>query len=192
MRRRVILDFGCGTYKVSRAIGTDIRRLPGVDVVHDLARVPYPFASNCADEIHLSHVLEHLANPVAVLEEIWRITKPGAEILIRVPHYSGPYAWKDPTHLRCFSTESFDYFGSNVYSYYTHARFRVHSVRLQYFLQPSYRRIYNWWGTLVQWILDRHPTFSERFLAYLVGGIDEIHVMLKTIKNGVEVPEVDQ
>jgi len=184
----VIVDLGCGQRKVAGATGTDIRRLPGVDVVHDLTRPPYPFATSCAEEVHLNHVLEHLTNPIAVLEEIWRISKPGGMVHIRVPHYSGPYAWKDPTHVRCFTTESFDYFGTNNYSYYTRARFRVRSLRLKYFLQPSYRRVYNWWGSCVQWMLDRHPTFSERFLAYLVGGIDEIQVTLVTLKDGMWRP----
>lgn len=180
----IILDFGCGEHKTDGAIGTDICLLSGVDVVHDLSRQPYPFASDCAHEVHLNHVLEHMVDPISVLEEVWRVSKPGAKIYIRVPHYSGPYAWIDPTHVRCFSTGSFGYFGSNIYSYYTHARFQVRSIRLRYFMQPSYRRIYNLWGALVQWMLDRHPTFSERFLVYLVGGIDEIRVILETVKDG--------
>lgn len=180
----MILDLGCGQRKVAGATGTDIRPLAGVDVVHDLAHRPYPFATSCADEVHLNHVLEHMPDAIQVLEEVWRITKPGGTVHIRVPHYTGPYAWKDPTHVRCFTTESFDYFGSNIYSYYTHARFRVAGIRLRYFLEPSYRRVYNWWAAAVQWVLDRHPTFCERFLAYLVGGIDEMQVTLVALKDG--------
>jgi SAM-dependent methyltransferase len=180
----VILDLGCGQHKVPGARGTDIRPLPGVDVVHDLTQGPYPFATSCADEVHLNHVLEHMPDAIRVMEEVWRITKPGGTVHIRVPHYTGPYAWKDPTHVRCFTTESFDYFGANIYSYYTRARFRVAAIRLRYFLHPSYRRVYNWWGAVVQWLLDRHPTFAERFLAYLVGGIDEMEVALVTLKDG--------
>ena len=180
----MILDLGCGQRKIAGATGTDIRPLPGVDVVHDLSCRPYPFATSSADEVHLNHILEHLPDAIQVLEEVWRITKPGGTVHIRVPHYTGPYAWKDPTHVRCFTTSSFDYFGSNIYSYYTAARFRVAAVRLRYFLEPSYRRVYNWWGAVIQWVLDRHPTFSERFLAYLVGGIDELQVTLVAVKNG--------
>ena len=116
-----ILDFGCGEHKIDGAIGTDIRSLSGVDVVHDLSRPPYPFASDCTYEVHLNHVLEHMVDPISVLEEVWRVSKPGAKICIRVPHDSGPYAWRDPTHVRCFSTESFGYFGCNIYSYCTNA-----------------------------------------------------------------------
>jgi len=180
----VVLDLGCGQRKIPGATGTDLRRLEGVDVVHDLARGPYPFATSCADEVHLNHVLEHMPDAIKVLEEVWRITKPGGSVHIRVPHYTGPYAWKDPTHVRCFTSESFDYFGSNIYSYYTAARFRVADVRLRYFWDPSYRRVYNWWAAVVQWVLDLHPTFFERFLAYIVGGIDEMQVRLVAEKDG--------
>jgi hypothetical protein len=31
-------------------------------------------------------------------------------------------------------------------------------------------------------MLDSHPTFAERFLAYWVGGIDELQVVLETVK----------
>ena len=32
-------------------------------------------------------------------------------------------------------------------------------------------------------ILDRHPTFGERFLCYWVGGIDELQVTLEAVKS---------
>lgn len=181
----IVLDLGCGTRKRHGSIGADLLPLPGVDVVCDLTQFPYPFAESTADEIHLNHVIEHLDNPVKALEEVWRIARPGAAVYIRVPHFTGRYAWKDPTHKRCFTSESFDYFGETPYSYYTPARFAVRSVRLIYFLELPCRRILAWWGDLVQRLLDRHPTFAERFVAYLVGGIDEIQATLVTTKNGV-------
>jgi SAM-dependent methyltransferase len=179
---RVVLDLGCGKRKVPGAVGIDSIALPGVDLVHDLTRFPYPLPSNCADEIHMNHILEHLPNTIAVLTELWRLSKPGGEVHIRVPHYSGMYAWKDPTHVRCFTSESFGYFGENAWSYYTHARFKVRSARLKYFAEPQSRHVYRWWGVVVQAMLDRHPTFGERFLVYLVGGIDELCVTLQAIK----------
>lgn len=179
----VILDLGCGARKIPGAYGVDSIFLPGVDLLHDLATTPYPFPENCADEIHLNHVLEHFENPLPIIEEVWRIARPNGRVLIRTPHYSGRYAWKDPTHRRAFSAESFHYFGKNNYSYYTHARFRVVRVRLKYFMEEEF---WPWphraWGRAVQWMLDRHPTFSERFLCYLAGGIDELRVTLEAVK----------
>jgi SAM-dependent methyltransferase len=172
------LDIGCGLRKHPGAIGVDVRALPAVDVICDLNRFPYPFASDAADEVFLHHILEHLDDPVRALAEIWRIARNGAAVRIRVPHYTGRYAWKDPTHKHCFTSESFAYFGENAYSYYTPARFAVCAVRLRYLAEKPWRPIYGVWGKFAQWLLDRHPTFGERFLAYLLGGIDEIEVTL--------------
>lgn len=178
----VTLDLGCGTRKVTGSIGVDCHPLSGVDIICDLDHFPYPFASDSVDRVYLNHVLEHLDDPVRALAEVWRISRRNALVDIRVPHYTGVYAWKDPTHKRCFSTRSFSYFGSNAYSYYSSARFGIESVCLKYFMEPPSRWIYRCWGSLVQWVLDSHLTFAERFLAYQVGGVDEIQVILKTNK----------
>jgi SAM-dependent methyltransferase len=178
-----VLDVGCGNKKVPNAIGLDTCLLPGVDVVHDLNCFPYPFADDSIDEIHINHVLEHVPDVMATMEELWRICRGGAKLHIRVPHFTGILAWKDPTHRRSFTSESFGYFGENGYSFYTHARYQVVSVRLQYTTQPEDSR---WIGRVlarpIQWLLEWHPTFFERHLAYLVGGIDEIQATLKAIK----------
>jgi SAM-dependent methyltransferase len=178
-----ILDLGCGRRKTPGAFGIDIKVLPDVDLVHDLQAIPYPLPDNCADEVRLTHVIEHFTDPLPILQEVWRLTRPGGRVLIRTPHYSGRYAWKDPTHRRAFSADSFHYFGENDYSYYTEARFHVREVRLKYFLEEQY---WPWphraWGRIVQRVLDSHPTFSERFLCYWVGGIDELQVTLETVK----------
>ena len=181
--RPVALDLGCGANKVPDTWGVDGMALPGVDLVHDLAETPYPLPESWADHIYLHHVLEHFTNPLPILEEVWRIARPGARVSIRTPHYSGVYAWKDPTHRRAFSAESFHYFGENNYSYYTSVRFRVVRVRLKYFMEEQFWPWpYRVWGRAVQWFLDRHPTFGERFLCYWVGGIEELQVTLEAVK----------
>jgi SAM-dependent methyltransferase len=181
----VIFDLGCGARKVPGAFGIDLAPLPGVDLVHDLEVLPYPAPESSADAIYLNHVLEHLENPLSILEEVWRIARPHGQVFIRTPHYSGTFAWIDPTHRRTFSAKSFHYFGMNNYSYYTSARFHVVHVRLKYFMEEE-EGFWPWriraWGKVVQWLLDRHPTFGERFLSYLVGGIDELQVTLAAIK----------
>jgi SAM-dependent methyltransferase len=184
---RIVVDIGCGTKKVADAVGVDAFALPGVDIVHDLDSFPYPFPTDSVDEVHISHVLEHLQDVIATMEELWRICKPGATVHIRVPHYTGALAWKDPTHRRSFTSESFRYFGENSYSYYSRARFQVLSTRLRYSIEADRTRrlMSRLIVRSVQWCMDRHSTFGERYLAFLVGGIDEIQVSLKTIKSGV-------
>ena len=46
---------------------------------------PLPFASNSEDFVVLSHVIEHVANPVRVVKEIFRVLKPGGRALIAAP-----------------------------------------------------------------------------------------------------------
>jgi SAM-dependent methyltransferase len=179
----VVVDVGCGNKKVAGAVGVDCLALPGVDVIHDLTSFPYPFATSSVDEIHLNHVLEHLPDVMATMEELWRIAKPGAKINIRVPHFTGILAWRDPTHRRSFTSESFTYFGENEYSFYTHARFDVISVRLMY--SSTHKLLSPWRKILaktVQSLIDRYPTFCEHHLSYLVGGIDEIQAVLRPKK----------
>ena len=183
----VILDLGCGARKVPGAFGIDIIAQPGVDLVHDLEATPYPLPESCADEIYLNHVLEHFDTPLTILEEVWRLARPDGRVLIRTPHYSGTYAWIDPTHRRAFSLRSFHYYGENAYSFYTRARFHVVRVRLKYFMiEEDWPWPQRAWGRAVQWFLDWHQTFGERFLAYLVGGIDELQVILTAVKTPVK------
>ena len=62
--------------------------LPGVDIVHDLNTFPYPFADSSFDEIYAMHVIEHLDSIVRAMEEIHRLAKPNAKVVIVTPHYS--------------------------------------------------------------------------------------------------------
>lgn len=45
-----------------------------------------PFHSNTLDYVASSHVLEHVANPVAALAEWYRVLRPGGMIYLVVPH----------------------------------------------------------------------------------------------------------
>ncbi len=180
--RRTVLDLGCGLRKRPGAIGIDRIALAGVNMVADLDRYPLPIANDVADEVVLSHVLEHVRDVIATMEEIWRICKPGGLVTIRTPHYSGRYAWLDITHKRAFCADSFTYFGRSSYSYYTKARFEIVRQRLVYFMEKPYRSVFSLIAKPVQALLDRHPTFAERFLCYLIGGIDEVQVTLRAVK----------
>lgn len=177
----VILNLGCGNRKTEGEIGVDVVALDHVDIVHDLNVFPYPFPDNYADSIVLSHILEHLDDVVKVMEEVWRISKPHARINIRVPHYSGIFAWRDPSHRRSFTSSSFDYFEGNVYSYVTNSRFAV-KKRLLYHIEKPDRLLLRCLGRIVQYIFDKHPTFSERYLCYIIGGIDEVQFVLEAEK----------
>jgi predicted SAM-dependent methyltransferase len=65
---------------------------PVADIVHDLESFPYPQADESVDELYSSHCLEHLVDPIGVMNEISRICKVGARVEIRVPHPNSNHA----------------------------------------------------------------------------------------------------
>ena len=84
----VIIDIGSGPHpKPDATICMDVHEWPGVTVVHDLHKFPYPFEDDYADKIYLGDVIEHLIYLAAplVLQEIHRVLKPGGTFEITCP-----------------------------------------------------------------------------------------------------------
>lgn len=126
-----ILDIGCGKRKIKGAIGIDRIDLEGVDIVWDLDQYPYPFEENTFDAIYATHVLEHLDSILKAMEEIHRIAKPDAKVVVVTPHYSDNASWTDITHKWHLSTYAFKYFDpENEFNFYTKARFKVESLHI--------------------------------------------------------------
>jgi SAM-dependent methyltransferase len=150
------LHLGCGRSKRDGFVGVDIMPLKGVDVVHDLSAFPYPFEDNSVSEIIMRNVLEHLTDTVRVMEEVWRISKNGARINILVPYFNSPGAAQDPTHVRFFTENSFDYFtpdgetALSAYNFYSKARFRITS------LHAHQAELLALLPKRVQWLLAHH------------------------------------
>lgn len=91
-------------------------KIPGVDVVHDLRTVPWPFKSGSVDEMFSSHFFEHLNGPerMRFMDELYRVMIPGGKALIIVPFYASERAVQDPTHAwPPVAKSSFLYFNKN-------------------------------------------------------------------------------
>lgn len=97
-------DLGCGYKKQEGYIRVDHDAAVLPDIVQDLNIFPWPIEDNIADEIKLTHVLEHLAplpNDYKQLwQELYRICKNGAIINIEVPYWLHENFYHDPTHVR--------------------------------------------------------------------------------------------
>ena len=104
------LDIGCGGQKKEGFIGLDILKLEGVDIVHDLTLFPYPLDDDSVDEVYMDNCLEHIPNPMKVVEEIYRISKNNTKVTIAVPYCRSHYAIIDPTHVNFFGVNWFNYF----------------------------------------------------------------------------------
>ena len=112
------LNVGCGRTILPGWTNLDSYPLPGVDIVVDLegcepGRIPLPDSS--VREFLASHVLEHIRAPLPLMQELHRVAKPGAKLVVRVPYGSSDVAWEDPTHVRPYFLDSFGYFGQPYY-----------------------------------------------------------------------------
>ncbi len=100
----VRLNLGCGRDIKPGWINVDRFSAFHPDVVADLESFPWPWPDNHADEILMSHVLEHLgAAPdtyIGVIKELWRVCRNGATVQIVVPHPRHDDFISDPTHVR--------------------------------------------------------------------------------------------
>jgi len=132
------LHLGCGTDIRAGYINLDCVTLDGVDVVHDLSTYPYPFEDNYFDEILAIDVLEHLEDTIAVMEELWRIAKNEAHVIIKVPFWNSIEFITDITHKRQFNQYSLDFFDPATHrhkkrSYYSTATFFI--TKKTYFIR---------------------------------------------------------
>lgn len=127
------IDLGCGNSKRPGFIGVDLLPLQTVDICHDLTKFPYPFNDNEIDIIWMDQVLEHLPNPIKVLEEIYRICKPNAEVNIGVPYFRSFYSVIDPTHVNYFSVQWFNYFDPDHFFYnkyqYSKIKYKIEGIQ---------------------------------------------------------------
>lgn len=103
------LNLGCGSHILPGWVNLDISALPGVDVVHDIEKLPLPFGDNSVDEILCEDVLEHVEY-VPVLRDICRILKLGGSLTVQSPHFTSRHNFIDPTHKKRFSINTFDFF----------------------------------------------------------------------------------
>ena len=74
-----------------------------------------PWPTDSVDQVYGSHVIEHLQNPLAMMEQLWRVCKPGAIAVFECPYGSSDDADEDPTHVRRVFPASFQYFGQPYY-----------------------------------------------------------------------------
>lgn len=117
------LDLGCGTeprniYELDTALGIDIRPSESERVVAaDLAIEPIPYSDNYFDAVTAFDFIEHIPrviyNPkrrfcfVELMNEIYRVLKPGGVFLSVTPAFPKAAAWRDPTHVNIITEETF-------------------------------------------------------------------------------------
>lgn len=172
------IDLGCGEEKMPDAIGVDIEKLPGVDIICDLKKFPWPFKDSSFNEIYCSHMLEHFSDMIKIIEELHRIAENGAIINIVVPHVSYEGAFIDPTHKSFFTYRTFEYFTTetdNIPIYYSKVKFKIEKVKLIFMkrYQPS--------TFIIEKIANKFPKLYENAWMWIFPA-NTLQVKLRVIK----------
>jgi hypothetical protein len=149
------LNLGCGNQILDGWVNVDKFGQP--DQILDLETFPWPWDDNSADEILLSHVLEHLGQRpdifIAIMRELYRVCRDGATLHIRVPHPRHDTFLIDPTHVRPITVATMEMFSreanlewrrtgatNTLLALYHHVDFELVSSRSE--LEEPYRSQY--------------------------------------------------
>jgi len=154
------LNLGCGDDIKKGYVNTDAVKLPGVDIVHNLNKFPWPFKNNEFDEVYTSHVLEHVDDLIKTMVEIKRICKNKARVIIRVPHFSCGVSYRDPTHKRLFSYFTFDYFTKECFYGLPEFKIRRRKLNFTRLAMPFLNYIFNPF-------INLSPALYERFFCWM-------------------------
>ncbi len=131
----MILDVGCGKRKAEAgAIGIDMSPDSAADHVWNLDRYPWPLPGDAFARIHMSHVIEHLEDPMRAMAEVYRVARDGADVFVTTPHFSSHNSYTDPTHRRHLAAASFEYFTGKDFPTFSGAacRFEIVGVELTF------------------------------------------------------------
>ena len=120
------LDLGCGItpknpFNAEVVYGIDIREDIGARIYNaDLAIEPIPFEDEFFDSVSAFDFIEHIPriiyNPgrrfcfVEVMNEIYRVLKPGGLFYSFTPAFPASPAWRDPTHVNIITDQTFPFY----------------------------------------------------------------------------------
>lgn len=117
------LDIGCGLkpknpFNAVEVYGIDVRNDTEAGIFKaDLVVEPIPFPENAFDFVTAHDFLEHIPRLiycperrnafVEVMNEVWRVLKPGGVFMSFTPAYPHPEAFRDPTHVNIITDQTF-------------------------------------------------------------------------------------
>ena len=119
----VNVDLGCGFRKKGN-VGIDVTpHGTEADIICRIGFEPIPLDDEVADTVYCRDFLEHIPKAyysehdrilrypvIEVMNEVWRILKPGGTFTSFTPCYPAVEVHRDPTHLSVWTLESMQYF----------------------------------------------------------------------------------
>jgi len=127
------LDLGCGLsprnpYGANESFGCDIREIDSLDDLGftyrkaNLIEEPIPYEDDFFDSVSAFDFIEHIprqsfttskghCNPfIDLMNEIYRVLRPGGVFLAITPAYPNVSAFTDPTHVNIITEHTHEYF----------------------------------------------------------------------------------
>ena len=120
------LDLGCGPqpknpFNADEVFGVDVRDDMDAGIRSaDLVVEPIPWEDNSFEYVTAHDFLEHVPRLiycperrnafVEVMNEVWRVLKPGGIFMSFTPAYPNPAAFRDPTHVNIITDRTHEYF----------------------------------------------------------------------------------
>ena len=110
------LNLGSGLNPLAGYINIDNRPEVKPDAVCDVQQ-GLPYDDNSIDEVRAHDFLEHIetGKTISVIEEIYRVLKPGGRFSISIPSTDGRGAFQDPTHKSFWNINTWLYFTDDRY-----------------------------------------------------------------------------
>lgn len=185
---RHALNLGCGKNILPAAEGwTNLDRvpLPGVNCVCELdgGSPSIPFPDNYFQLILASHVLEHITHILPLMQELHRVSAPGAVLLIRVPYGASNSAFEDPTHVRHYFPNSFMYYGQPAYARADYGyRGDWKTIERQLILSPDFNSE----------MLPEDPADQYKFISAYWNVVQEMVASLECVKPIRAMTDVDE
>ncbi len=108
MASEIKLNLGCGEDYKAGYINVDFNREMRADVYEDITKYLQSHFDDSIEEIVLSHVLEHVDNPLEILIEIERVLQKNGKLVLTMPHFNYLDHHRDLTHKRFCTSQTFD------------------------------------------------------------------------------------
>ncbi len=150
------LHLGCGPNLLPGWVNVDFYN-PKADQRIDLFQFPWPWATSSADEIFMSHFLEHFDDHMRALQEVHRVLKPGGRFRVIAPHAFSSNACSLGHRLFCtYITFRQLTLADEWFCRGTGCVFEEELLRLRVIKLPWLR-----W-TPMDWLASRFPHFYEK------------------------------
>jgi hypothetical protein len=186
----VRIDFSGSARKAARAIRAGSRREPGIAMLAEPGP-RLPFRDSSIDELFVGRAISWRSDIAETLDELWRISKPGALIHLTLPHGSSTLAMTRDPHPRPALT-------LNTFNFYDAKLKPADAPRTSFIIERARLRVAGPRMGDTGLALARGPFALfieklangsrgsqyrfERWFAHLIGGFEEFDVVLAVAK----------